>query len=204
MSSRGRPELLKQSIKSAYGLSKYKDRNEYLLRVDDDDIDTIDLLRSDNYFKQIKNLRIFIDKRVGYEYLWYIYKKFFSISKGVILFVICDDLHIILKDWDEKFYTYKDKEFVMSYRARLILTKKVIDKYEYIRDWTSKTIRADENIWRYALKNNFHIHIENWFRKNNPIDIIKNEGVFGGWRLKDKTVVDNLTWEETNVGQIST
>jgi hypothetical protein len=200
--SRGRKDSLKKSIQAAHHTAKFKDNIEFLIRLDDDDEETISMFKQDAYFKTLKNLRVFVGQRVGYFYNWVLLIGLFERVKGDIIVPIADDLFISLKHWDEFFLQYKDEPVVVSYKARLVLTKKIIEQDEYVKTWTKKVPEGDTRIYKYAYRNGFHIPIKNWLKKTDPHDKTKQEGLFKGWQLEDKAVLDNLRWELLEIGQV--
>lgn len=199
--SRKRHNLLKNAINSLYSKAVDTSRIEFLIRIDEDDSETIFMFKNDPFFKKIENIKIFIDPRIGYENIWRILEYFFGIARGDIFVPFADDCVLTLKNWDKIFLQYKDKSVGLGYRSRLILTKKIINENDYIRKWTENTRNADTKIARLLKKENKYIRISSWYNKVNqtPWDETKIEGSIGQWRLKDLSILDNLKWRELNI-----
>lgn len=193
--SRGRPELLRECIKKAYDLAKFKDNLEFLIKIDNDDNDTINMLK-DSFFSK-KNLRVFVNERVGFDYLWFVFTELFKLSKGDIIVPISDDLHIKRENWDSFFLPYKDKEVVAGRFSRFIITRKLLEKDDYIKNWTYSTLRGDQDIWRYAKSKGFYIQSGNYFYKK--MHKTSREERLSRWKLKDLTILNKLNWKEYNV-----
>jgi hypothetical protein len=185
--SRGRPEYLKKCIAWANKLANQPDEVEYVVRIDEDDTETIKMFQKDSFFQTLDNLKVYIGPRVGYQNLWRLFKRLIELSTGDIIFPLSDDLHIKSKGWDDKFYQYKDKNVIAGCFARIVLTRKAIKEHEYIRNWTGNTIRAGENIWRYARDRGFYIQRSNWFHK---VDRTPTNEFYDRWELEDESLLE--------------
>ncbi len=188
--SRERPKRLKGCIVKIYEKAKYPDTVECLVRIDEDDKDTIHMFKTDKDFRKFKNLRVFVGQRVGFDYLWLLFKHLFKKAKGDIIIPLSDDLYFTLQNWDEVFYTYKDESAVLSWKARVVLTKKIIEQDAYVRNWSYSSPRGDQDIWRYAITKGFHIEIPNWYEKVLPEEEIER------FKIIATLVLGELKWNE--------
>ena len=191
LASRERPELLKQAIQTSYDLAKFKDNLEIILRLDKDDVVSLEMINKE--FKNFKNLRIFIGERVGYDYVWMLFRDMFQIAKGYIIIPFADDFSMCLPNWDEHFLQYKNESAVLGSRARMAFTKKIIDEDEYIRNFTYNMVSADTNIFYYAYKKNSYIHVKKFFKKMHKTSSYEWNN---RWKLENISILDNLKWVE--------
>ena len=190
--SRGRTKLLKTSILNLYGLAKYPEKIEYLLRVDDDDKETIDFLLEDEELKIFRNLRIFIGPRVGYKYIYKTWVQLMRKCIGDIFLPFADDCGMILKEWDDILYPYKGEEAVIIFfRKRMAFTKIAYEKHKIISEWANRTMYTDSIIYKYSINNNICVKEKKIWERYQPDDFLFKES-HGGWELEDLTILDNL------------
>jgi len=198
INSRGRVKTLKHCIYWIYSLAKFKDNLEIIVRLDDDDEKSIALF-TDPYFKQMKNLIVYKGARVGFDNLWILFKEMFKMARGSIVIPMADDCMFKVKDWDEFYYTnFKDRAVVAGSKARFALTRKVMDEHEFIRNFSGGMMSGDVKIFYYAMKHNIFIPAKRLYKRYSTNDKTNKEGSYGGWKLKDPTVLDNLEWIKIN------
>lgn len=111
--TRGRKEVLKNSLTSLFDNAKYPNRLELLLGLDEDDTETTEYIKSDIApYLRSKGVecRASIFKPLGYENLHTYVNTLAGASQGDWLFFWNDDAIMNSKDWDEMIYEY-DGEF---------------------------------------------------------------------------------------------
>jgi hypothetical protein len=194
--SRGRLDKLRTCIQTLYEKTKFKDNLEILVRLDDDDIDSINLFKED-YFKQIKHLIVYTGQRVGYTHMWILVKDMMQMCRGAIIVPISDEARFHHKNWDEFYYiNFKDKAVVAGSRCRFVITRKMIEQDEYIKNFGYINRGGDNRVYRYAWSKGFYIVSHRPYRKDDNFkewDKTKKDS-YGGFELQDKTILNNLTW----------
>lgn len=96
--TRKRVETLKKSIESLIKTSKHPDRLQFLFAVDDDDIDTINFLKSTSY----PNQGVLTFKPMGYENIHKYNNTLALYSHGKWLMFFNDDAIMTTQNWDTK------------------------------------------------------------------------------------------------------
>lgn len=98
--SRGRPAQLRRAVESTMGLTADGNNVEFLVRADEDDVETIKMLR---WLEAAYPLRSVVGPRgEGYRGLHYYINELAAQSKGDWLLLFCDDAEMVTQDWDEK------------------------------------------------------------------------------------------------------
>ena len=103
MPSRGRPGLLAQAIDSLWSLAKDKGNVEILVKADEDDKATIDVVGKIKKFAPEIQLRLFVTPRGrGYLDIHHWYNDILAPeSKGDWLWIFNDDAVVETQDWDQ-------------------------------------------------------------------------------------------------------
>jgi glycosyltransferase involved in cell wall biosynthesis len=96
--TRKRVETLKKSIESLIKTSKHPDKLQFLFAVDDDDIDTINFLKSTSY----PNQGVLTFKPMGYENIHKYNNTLALYSHGKWLMFFNDDAIMTTQNWDTK------------------------------------------------------------------------------------------------------
>jgi len=96
--TRKRVETLKKSIESLIKTSKHPDRLQFLFAVDDDDIDTINFLKTTSY----PNQGVLTFKPMGYENIHKYNNTLALYSHGKWLMFFNDDAIMTTQNWDTK------------------------------------------------------------------------------------------------------
>jgi len=199
ISSRGRKEKLEYHLHKLYSLAKYPELVETFIRVDDDDSDTINSFTSSFCGEYRKYIRMYSGPRVGFKYLWLLFSQLAEKSTGDLLLPFGDDCNPCFKEWDDFLLQYKDKALVVGWRARMAFTRLAFNQYEEVRT-AGHSVKGrygeDVNLMFFAIENNFFHRIKRLYRKDQPLDQIQQEGRSGGWKLKDLSILDNLTLRE--------
>lgn len=193
--SRKRPQLLKDSILKMYDLANRPENIEYVVRIDDDDLETKELLLEDDELKAYEQIRIYIGPRVGYTFLWLLFKQLMEVLRGDIFVPYTDDSLMVLDGWDDIFLQFRGKPVVIGYRGRMVYTREVVQEHSIIRDWNNTTGGTDDRIRHVATRGNFYVPIQNWYQKRQPRDETNREAQ-GAWRLKDLSILDTLKLTE--------
>lgn len=97
--SRGRLQFLKTTLDSVITKCKNVENIEILVKVDDDDLTTIEGLKSYEN-KHLINV-IVSGRQNGYESLNEFYNELYGKSSGEFIFCVNDDMTIITENWDE-------------------------------------------------------------------------------------------------------
>lgn len=165
LNSRGRPEWLKNALDSVYSNCKNPDQLESLIRVDDDDHETISLLKTLTH----PNLRYFIGPRPNN--LIKSYNELVSQAKGQYLFVFNDDVQLLTPNWDEicenEIILFKknnniqddiiycetsdtsvDKTPGHDYCSFMIISREAVDALGYFMNESFVTLGGDSHIHR--------------------------------------------------------
>lgn len=198
--SRGRKDLLKKNLLKLYEFAKNPEKIELIVILDNDDIESINIFKEDEQLKQFENIRLFIIPRIGWANSWKVIEFVFSIFKGDIIVPFADDCEINMVDWDEKFLHYRDIPAYIGHKARMALSRKVIEQHPFIKLEGWKILGGDTIIYRYAVEKGIYFHIPKWYGKvGPPFDKTKMEGTYGEWRLKDLSILDSLKFNEINI-----
>lgn len=197
--TRGRIEKLKRCLNSIYSNAKYPDSIETVIRIDDDDSETLTLFKS-GYFKA-KNIIVYSGPRIGFDNFRTIFKQIYPTLRGEIIIPMADDVVIVFNNFDEFYYNnFKDKAVVFGKNSRNGFTRKLAEKDENVRSFMGmdkgKT-PADTKIWLYARRNGFCELTHPTFAHLRPHvpDKTYEEGSQGGWKLKDKSILRNLEFK---------
>lgn len=142
--SRGRVKFLDRTIKSIWDTSSSKGAVEILLRVDEDDKETINYL---NNLKHLSSIQVVIGSRKeGYKSLPYFFNEIAKVAKGNPLMCCNDDVIFETKDWDkiieEVAGYYYDGIFNIGVNTRLnreifvfsVISKQWVEIVGYIND----------------------------------------------------------------------
>jgi hypothetical protein len=199
ISSRGRKEKLEYYLHKLYSLAKYPELVETLIRVDDDDLGTINSFTPSFCGEYRKYIRMYTGPRVGICYLWLLFSQLAEISTGEILLPFADDCDPCFKDWDDMLLQYKDKAVVIGWKLRMAFTRLAFNKYEGVRT-AGHSIKGaysdDVKLMDFALRNNFYCIIKRLYRRVQPNDQTQLDGAYGQWKLNDLSILDNLTLKE--------
>ncbi len=96
--SRGRSSWLRQAIDSLYSLSVNKDQIEYILKVDDDDDETIATVEK---LAEEIDLRAIVSPRGnGYADIHEWYNEMSKMARGDWILIFNDDCRMVTADWD--------------------------------------------------------------------------------------------------------
>jgi len=184
--SRGRKEKLEYYLHKLYSKAKHPELVETLIRVDDDDLDTINSFTPSFCGEYRKYIRMYSGPRVGYSHSWMLVQKLGEMSTGDILFPLADDCDPCFNEWDDFLLQYKDKAVVIGWRARIVFTRLAFNKYEEVRTY-GHSIHGphgdDSNLMHFALHNNFFCRIKRLWRKAQPSDQTQKDGWTGGFKL---------------------
>lgn len=109
--TRGRTQMLKESIMSLLDLAKFPDQIELLLMFDDDDQKSFDWFQT-NIAPQIEqsgsSFRVWQTPRLGYEYLHKYVNFLASQAQAPWLMFWNDDAKMLTKEWDKEITSVKD------------------------------------------------------------------------------------------------
>ena len=157
LASRERSEELIDTISLFYDLSYNKENIEFIIRLDNDDFDTISQI---NKLPYLEKLKIIIGPRYnGYIDLHKFYNESYKLSEGVFIFLINDDLKVLTKNYDKiildtlnespKIYTGIDN-YALDYEGWNfpIIDYRIIEKIGYI----SRCVFYDGYLY-FMLKN---------------------------------------------------
>ena len=196
--TRKRVDSLKGSISRIYDLAKYPDKIELFIGFDDDDLETLDFVKTDEIFQKYKNIRCFSGPRVGLSNNELFFRELYSMTSGDIIIPWADDSFVTLQDWDAIFLFHKDEAVMIGWGPHWVITRKAISKYEWMASFIQKTEllprpnRFDVDIPARAHKEGLFIDTKNWWKTIQPYDQTRNEGRCRGWILKDTSVSDNF------------
>jgi hypothetical protein len=112
--SRKRTNYLIDSINSILENTENKNNIEILLRMDNDDLDSVEIIK--NHYKEILNttIRIFVgDRYRGYFDLPVYYYELSQIATGEWLFVYNDDLFMITSNYDSIFQNLNTEKKIL-------------------------------------------------------------------------------------------
>ena len=110
--TRKRFELFKKSTDSLINNCNDINNLEVLVGMDDDDVDTIELVR--DYIKDKEFIKLFVTERYTYGHLNYYVNYLSKESTGEYLFLWNDDCYMESKDFDLVMDKYKDKFVVLN------------------------------------------------------------------------------------------
>lgn len=132
--SRGRVELLIQTLNSIITKCDNINNIEILIKVDDDDFETINRLKSYDNFNLIT--MVISSRKNGYASLNEFYNELYEMSSGEFIFCANDDMTIVTDKWDSLVKPYSG-EFVCLHHNPThphndtwyfpIISKKILD-----------------------------------------------------------------------------
>lgn len=188
--SRGRPLKLARLITSVFDENSNPASAEMLIRFDDDDELSLNFYKKDDIFKKYKNIRVFSGPRFGYSRTRIIKVNLYAQAKGEFLINIADDCYMC-NGYDKTLLPHKGQSAVVGWRARLAITRKAYETYEFIRtDGGIDSIHGDQALMNFARQQNIYKHTHKIFahpREEN--DQTKLEGCYGGWKLSDLSIL---------------
>lgn len=133
--TRSRVELLHKVIHNLYETCDNEENYEILIKVDDDDIDTVEYL--EEYYKDHEGIRWIVTScGRGYPDMHKWINDLCEIAKGQLLFLYNDDCVMETKGWDTKMLKYKNKVAVLKTNTKdqfresnlfPVLNKKIYD-----------------------------------------------------------------------------
>lgn len=170
-----------------------------MIRVDDDDLDTINSFTPSFCGEYRKYIRMYSGPRVGHMNSWMLFSKLGGTSTGDILLPFSDDCDPCFREWDNFLLQYKDRALVVGWRARMAFTRLAFNKYEEVRTvghFIKGRYGEDVNLMYFALENNFFCRIKRLWRRAQPHDQTQLDGAYGKWKLNDLSILDNLTMRE--------
>lgn len=162
--SRGRPEKLRDALRSIYDTAKEPERVEAIVRTDSDDLSTL------HEFANLSSLATFIigPRELGYRSMDRFWNELAGAAQGRWLFFFNDDAIVTTDDWDAELDQYADPICIVQPG----------DNYRLQQDstWTSFPI-CPKNVY---LKLG---HITRFFSVDNWLDdILAKPGVFPAYR----------------------
>jgi len=181
-----RPKLLKEYMLLNSSMAKYPERIEWIVRIDDDDKESITMLKTDNELKNnIQNLKVFIGPRVGFVGMSQTFYWLGDQAKGDILIPFGDDLKSVKQDWDEVIYAlvYLNKTPIVigDYHFVVICSKDIFKDI-----WTDNCDMADLLIVEEAEKRGILIKSPYLFEIRRDIASVLR----CGWRPESQVLLD--------------
>ncbi len=147
--TRGRVEDLKACASSIYENARDKESFEIIIRIDDDDLETKELLDS-GYFDGI-NMQYLSGERLGYDGLYKDWKRIYPmIGKSFIYF--SDDHRMCVKDFDILLNKHLDHPCVFGLKARNGITRLLMEKDKFFRGYAGMRGKCDTYVWQMAKK----------------------------------------------------
>ena len=116
--TRGRPQMIMESMQSMLATADDPDSIEFLLAIDDDDQATIDFVQSDivpNFEERDQDLYAFVQPRLGYARLNEYYNQLAQESHGEWLIVWNDDARMESLGWDTEILSHSGKFAVQRF-----------------------------------------------------------------------------------------
>lgn len=110
--TRKRVQLLKECLDSFNKKTFNKSLVELLLKIDNDDIETIEFIK--NYKSEIDLKIIVNDRKNGYGSLHEHYNSLAQISESEFLMVFNDDIEMLTDRWESEFIPYSGKNYILS------------------------------------------------------------------------------------------
>lgn len=149
--TRNRFEHCSDFIKSAIELASEPESIEILIKVDNDDKNTMDNLN--NFPFQENLIFVFGDRMMGYDSLPDFMNMLYEKSSGDWLYLAGDDSIIVTKNWDELFYKYDNQFVCLNHLPAYpngetfnfpIISRKIADLLGHV----TKAVFFDSYIWR--------------------------------------------------------
>ena len=112
MPTRKRVQLLNECLDSLNAKTKNKSLVEILIKIDDDDQETIDFVNS--YQSEIEIRTVISDRGNGYGSLNEYYNSLAQISEGEFLMVFNDDGEMTTDSWEEQFVPFSGTNYVIA------------------------------------------------------------------------------------------
>lgn len=110
--TRKRVKLLKECLDSFNAKTKDKTAVELLVRIDDDDLDTLDFIAQ--YKSEILIKYISGSRKNGYGSLHEFYNEIAEIAESEYLVVFNDDVEMLTEGWEEEYKKYSGKNFIIA------------------------------------------------------------------------------------------
>ena len=163
--SRKRIEGLREAVESTYTLASHPERVQVLLRVDEDDPTTV-FFATEELSKKYPFLEVIVGVPFDFKDLWMVYRDLAALCTGDIIVPFTDDYLVGSKGWDDHLLGFREDCLVVSAYARLAITRKAYDKYEYIRNMTGKNDALDQRIVIFAKENRCYKRVNKWYVRN--------------------------------------
>lgn len=181
--TRKRVQLLKECLDSFNNKTTEKSIVELLIKMDTDDIETIDFVK--NYKSEISIKYIISDRKNGYGSLNEYYDSLAEISDSEFLMVFNDDIEMLTEGWEQHFKPYSGKCFVLAVNNKRIKKGEWLPIFEgyngnpsipkefYLKFGTLSHHPMLDDWWVYSkdriLEQGFNIEkwlpIELWFKR---------------------------------------
>ena len=172
--SREREELLKKNILRSVWKAKSPQHIEWLIRADDDDENTINMLTSTPELKNI-NIRVFVGKRVGFSNISMMAYYLCSKAKGNIIVPFADDCEILREAWDDVLWCCRNVRGVIGGGKGILAftSKKLFEEL-----WPTEPNRADITAERVATKMGIFVNIGPWAKIHKMSFTAEEKGRF--------------------------
>ena len=162
--TRGRFDLLKSSIQSLLNNAHNTNSFEVLLAMDDDDTETINLVKQYAEENPDLNINYSITPRYGYERLHVYLNDLCKIAKGELLFLWNDDARIDTKNWDLKIKKYVEENEKMLF---LFLDNVKPREMYYNFPLVSKNVYETLGFFSCTPHNDtFYEYLKNYFKRD--------------------------------------
>jgi hypothetical protein len=192
--SRGRHIKLEEYLHKLYAMAKFPTEIETLIRVDDDDLETISSFTPSFCGVYRKRIRMFKAPRIGIKYMSIMQKQLIAMSSGKIIYPFADDCDPRLQDWDSIMLEHKDKAVVIGWKARMCFTRLAYDTIPEVNSCGESVPGKkgpDSKLACHAIAHGCYITIPRLWGKVQPKDKTIKEGTYGGWVLKDLNLIES-------------
>jgi len=187
-----RPLLFKKNFLKMFKLADHPRNIEWVIRIDDDDHDSIRMFKTDKKFKNYFN--VFVGPRVGFWKWNYMLMFLCDKAKGDIMITWGDDSYGVKESWDSYIIDIieKSKEPTVL-RQRRVGGVGVWSSKNVLKEiWPMNRHKAGDQIaMKRAMLQGYVQQIDQWCEFRRVVDVVKHEGRYHEW-VPDSKIIDNM------------
>jgi glycosyltransferase involved in cell wall biosynthesis len=169
--TRKRIKLLKECLDSFNNQTQDKSLVEILLKIDTDDLETIEFINQYKLTSSIEIKDIITDRKNGYGSLDEHMNHLSSFSEAEFLLGMNDDIEMLTEGWEQRYIPYKGKNFLLAINIQAIKEGAIHNWWEGYNAFP--TIPYDFRHYMGALQG--HPMLDDWWE--HVMKPIRNQGL---------------------------
>jgi hypothetical protein len=135
--TRKRVNLLKECLDSFNQKTQDKSLVEFLIKIDTDDIETIQFINKYSLTSEIEIKTVISDRKNGYGSLHEHYNSLAAIAEAEFLFGMNDDIEMLTNNWEQQYIKYKNKNFILGVNVEKIKDNIVSHMWGFADDYNA-------------------------------------------------------------------